>query len=79
VEDWVASKSTIERVSSAHFYDFRILVTNRLLKCQDCERMTKKNSGDVESGHNLSPEELSNIEDDKVCYNVTCCQEYFLY
>jgi hypothetical protein len=65
VEDWVASKSTIERVWSAHFHDVRILVTNRFLKCQDCKRLTK-NSGDVESGH-ISPEELSKLAHDKVC------------
>ena len=79
MEDWVASKSTIKRVWSAHFHDVRIPVTNRFLKCQDCERLTKTKSGDVESGHKLSPEELSKLADDKVCYKVTCCQESVLY
>jgi hypothetical protein len=80
VEDWVASKSTLERVWSAHFLDVRIPITNRFSKCQDYERLEKTiNSGDVESGHNLGSEELSKLVDDKVCYNVTCFQESFIY
>ena len=75
VEDWVVSKATIDRVWSAHFPDVRIPATNRFSKCQDCERLKKMiNSGDVESGHKLSPEELCKLADDKVCYKVTCCQ-----
>ena len=75
VEDWVVSKATIDRVWSAHFFGVRIPATNRFSKCQDCERLKKMiNSGDVESGHKLSPEELCKLADDKVCYKVTCCQ-----
>ena len=78
VEDWAASKSTLERVWSAHFPDVRIPVTNRFSKCQDCERLKKMiHSGDVEAGHNLSPEQLSKLADDKVGYKITLMSNIF--
>ena len=50
MEDWVVSKSTIDRVSEYGPHIF-LMLESRLqivLKCQDCERLKKKiNYGDV--------------------------------
>ena len=69
-EDWIVSKSTLERVWSTYFSDVKIPATDRFSKCQTCERLKKMiHSGKVEVGHNLSQGELLKLGNDKVRSN----------
>jgi hypothetical protein len=52
-----------------YFQDVKIPATNRFSKCEHCERLKKMiNTGDIEAGHNLSPEEYEQLQYDKVFY-----------
>jgi len=52
-----------------YFQDVKIPATNRFSKCEHCERLKKMiNTGDIEAGHNLSPEEYEKLQYDKVFY-----------
>ena len=60
-----------------YFQDVKIPATNRFSKCEHCERLKKMiNTGDIEAGHNLSPEEYEQLQYDKVFYIVNCRQIY---
>jgi hypothetical protein len=66
-DDWIISKSTLERVWSTYFSDVKIPATNRFSKCQTCERLKKMiHSGNIEVGHDLSQEDLQKLGNDKV-------------
>ena len=77
VQDLTVSRSTLERIWSMYFQDVKIPATNRFSKCEHCERLKKMiNTGDIEAGHNLSPEEYEKLQYDKVFYIVNCRQIY---
>ena len=60
-----------------YFQDVKIPATNRFSKCEHCERLKKMiNTGDIEAGQNLSPEEYEKLQYDKVFYILNCRQIY---
>ena len=60
-----------------YFSDVKIPATNRFSKCETCERLKAMvNTGNIESGHNFTNEELEKLQNDKVCYQKTITYYY---
>jgi hypothetical protein len=60
-----------------YFLDVKIPATNRFSKCETCERLKAMvNTGNIESGHNFTNEELEKLQNDKVCDQKTITNYY---